>query len=132
MQVQEEEGDCAAAVALYLRAGTPGRAAALLIRQWSNFDQAAVETVLAALAGAGLHERAGEVCCLVWGVCRGSAGLAASGKDARLGAWDQPQRCPARAAKCSVAWRGCVMQVLERQGKHADAMAAYRRGRAYK
>ena len=81
--IKEREGDVPAAIALYLKGGAPARAAqAVAAHPNIAYDPALLSAVSAALARAGLHERAGDL----------AAAL----------------------------------------GRAADALAAYRRGRAYR
>ncbi|GBF87714.1 intraflagellar transport protein [Raphidocelis subcapitata] len=81
--IKEREGDVPAAIALHLRGGAPARAAqAVASHPNIAYDPALLSAVSAALAKAGLHERAGDL----------AAAL----------------------------------------GRPADALAAYRRGRAYR
>eukprot|EP00898_Chlorokybus_atmophyticus_P006921 jgi/Chlat1/722/Chrsp104S01301 len=60
--VRESSGDFSSALSLYLRGGTPGRAASLILsRPSDSFDSPTIESVASALTRAGLHARAGAV-----------------------------------------------------------------------
>lgn len=59
---QEREEDWLSAISLYLKGGVPGRAAQVLMSvHGQSWDSALVDSILASLARADLHERAGEL-----------------------------------------------------------------------
>ncbi|KAF8062969.1 IFT172 [Scenedesmus sp. PABB004] len=59
--VKERCGELLAAIALYLKAGLPARAAQVVIVHGGSYDAALLDSIAAALARAGLHERAGDL-----------------------------------------------------------------------
>uniref|UniRef100_A0A7S3QV19 Intraflagellar transport protein 172 homolog n=1 Tax=Dunaliella tertiolecta TaxID=3047 RepID=A0A7S3QV19_DUNTE len=59
--VKEQQGDYLGAISLYLKGGLPARAAHVVVAYNQSHDPALLESILAALSKAGLHERAGDV-----------------------------------------------------------------------